>query len=339
MLLIARNNRFARKSRSALVALVAGTLCMATAACGSDSSEPESSGELGTLTVVSAVTQGSPFVAVMEGNEFGVWDDVEGLTVETVEGDHDGAAAAMAAGKADISLVSGDDAIRQASVGNGVITGCIMGPWAQYLLASKQSGVTDPSDLRGKTFGVSNFGVAGDYATRTLAAALGFDDDDYKVTALGDVKGLSAALESGSIDAFVWSAATAYSLAHQGIGTMLGSVAEYVGETCFEAFLVRKEVIEERPEALKAFFTAYYDAIPGLRQDPDSVTRVFVDKWGIPADVAPDVTKDTLRDLSDDGEISPEALQKISEAAQFTDDSLTEDKIDLDAFYTYWKDL
>jgi ABC-type nitrate/sulfonate/bicarbonate transport system substrate-binding protein len=272
---------------------------------------------------------------VQAAERLGTWEGTD-LKVEHIQGSSPTVGQIMAGGDADIGLIDGNRALANIAEGlKASIAGSCYSPWAQQIIAGKKSGAKTIEDLKGANFGISGEGSGGHYATFKVAESQGWTKDDYKVTPLGDVKALTAALKSGSIDAFAWSSTTAYNIEEMGIGTVVTASDEIVGPNVFEAFTVMDEVAEDRPEAVKVFFEGYYEAIRELQKNPQLAIDIMVEDWEVNPEAAKRAVELELPQLSTDGAISDEELAGMAEAAEFATGTKVEDP---EAAYKPWKD-
>jgi ABC-type nitrate/sulfonate/bicarbonate transport system substrate-binding protein len=294
-----------------------------------------SGGDLGTLRVVTVVPNSLLFIGVQAAEQLGTWEGT-GLEVEVVNGTSPTAGQIMASGEADIGLMDGNRAAANIVQGlDATIMGSCISPWVQYIIASNQSGATKVEDLKGGTFGISGEGSGGHYSAAKVAESLGWSEDEWTATPLGNLESLRAALQSGAIDAFAWSSTTAFNLDETGEGKVLDSAVDYVGPNVFEAFAVMNDVAAERPEAVRAFFEGYYAAIERLQEDPQLAVDILVDDWDVNPAAAERAVEADVPELSTDGEVSSEELEGLADAVTFV---TGEEAPDPSEFYEYWQD-
>lgn len=313
-----------------VTALVAVTGLVA--GCGAEAA-PENAEDLGTLRVATSAPNSLPFIGVQAGNQLGVWDDTS-LTVEVSDGSSASVSSAIASGEADVGVQAANKAASDIVKGlDATLVACILEPWDQVIIAA--NGITSVDGLRGKKFGISGFGSAGNYATLKVAQAQGWSESDYSIVQVGGAVGeLAAALRGGSIDAFIWNPEAAYNVQAEGIGTVLESVDQYVGPSCFEGIYVSNDALENRPQAVRAFFEGYFDAVDILQADPKKARSILVDDWGNNPVGTDPVYEEVVHALSTDGTMPQENIDGLAEAVTFT---VGEDTpVDMSAVYRHW---
>jgi NitT/TauT family transport system substrate-binding protein len=310
MLLLASCAGAGQSGSSAPAASQGGTVPSAAA---SGSAAPD----LGSVTVAlgDSPTSDLFMAGTTTAPKLNVWAK-RGLTVNAVTSGGAGKVTQlMAGGGADIGLTAGPG--EAGAIAQGLEAKIVAGvflPYNQNVIVSAKSDAKSFSDLKGKTFGVTSIGSGGYYATVKLAESEGWKlDQDIKVAPLGSLDALSAALSSGSIDVFIFGAQTAWQLEAKDIGRDMGSVADIVGPTVFEAIIASDKLIKERPDALKAYLDGYFEAVRYLRDNPDKFKQQLID-WEFDADIADKLAALDLKDLVPDGVIPDENLEGLAAA-------------------------
>lgn len=333
-----RNESSALRKRLCVAGVAGATLALVLSGCGASS--PSSEKGTPTIRVIEANLHDPTILGAEAGNHLNIWSQCDPeVKVEITAGEK--VAEAVAANSADIGIASPNRVIGGISQGlEATIIGASTPVWDQFLIVSANSKVKSFDELKGSTFGISSFGSAGHYATEKMARTEGWGKNDYKIVTMGSVDGIKAGLKSGTVDAFLWSAQTAFGMEDEGSGRVLGNVRELVGPNAMNVVFASNTFIKEHPDEVKAFAECYYKAVAKVQDGKKVATTLFVDKWGIDPKVASKVIEDELPLLSTDGKLSDDMLKGMLEATQFTIESaksLSYD--DVKAMYTYWKEL
>lgn len=326
--------------------MAAVAVSLVLAACGGNGEETGNGGgagegegeggDLGTLRVTTSVPNSLLFIGIQAADRLGTWEGT-GLTVEHIQGSSPTVGQLMASGEAEIGAIDGNRAMANIDEGlPALLLGSVYSPWAQQIIAGANTGFDSLEDLEGANFGMTGEGSGGHYSVIKLAEHMGWSEDDYTLTALGDIQALTAALEAGSIDAFAWSSTTAFAIEERGIGQVLSPTDEIVGPNVFEIFTVMEETVNERPEALRVFFEGYYETIAELQQDPELAVSILVEEWEVDPEAARRAVELELPQHSTDGVISEEELAGVAEAAAFTTGREVADPAQ---YYRLWSDL
>lgn len=320
-----------------LAAAMAGVSLLAPlVACGGGSTGKSD----GPLKVIVSTQHDLTMMGPETADHFDLWSScAEDLDVEIAAGQE--VPQAMASGSADVGITSPNSFIAAISEGlEAKIVGSSMPKWDQYAIVTNESDAAEFKVLKGSTFGISNFGSAGHFATEAIADSLDWTKRDYKLVTLGGLDGLRAGLKSGAIDAFLWSGAPAYTLESEGTARVLGSVSELVGPNAMTVYGVTNEAMETRPEDVKALMECSYRAVETAQSDAELTRRMLVEVWKYQPDVADKMIEVEVPSLSTDGAISDDMIQGMLKATHATvdrSDSLTMN--DLKAMYVPWSSL
>lgn len=302
--------------------------------------------DLGTVTVALSVPQSVPFLPADLGPELGKFEDC-GVTVENITGESSTVGRSLAAGEADIALQFGTRGVGE--IMQGIPAKVVAGqenPWSQVIVVSDElaeQGIETADDIRNLeeeqlSFGISSFGSAGHLSVLRLAEFLEWTEgEQFEIVPLGGVNEITAGLESGTIDAFTWSREVAYTMETAGVGHVIEDiVAEAVGPTIFEAFLASDELINERPDAMKAYFECYFDFVQELKANPEQVTELAIEHWDKDPEALEQTVDQIIEDWSDDGSATEEQLQGLADGAVFQNDEV--DEAPIDEWWQYWQD-
>lgn len=304
--------------------------------------------DLGTVTVALSVPESVPFLPADLGPSQGAFEEC-GITVENITGESSTVGRSLAAGEADIALQFGTRAVGE--IMQGIPAKVVAGqenPWSQVIVVSDElaeAGIETADDIRNLSegeqlsFGISSSGSAGDLSARRLAEALGWTEgEEYEIVPLGGVNEITAGLEAGAIDAFAWSREVAYTMESRGVGHVIEEiVAEAVGPTIFELFVASDTFIEERPDAMKAYFECYFDYVAELKQQgPEYVQELAIQEWDKDPEALDQTLEQIMEDWSDDGSATDEQLQGLADGAVFQNEEV--DDAPIDQWWLYWQD-
>lgn len=315
---------------------------------GDDGEEASAEGEdLGTVTVALSVPESVPFLPADLGPSQGAFDDC-GITVENITGESSTVGRSLAAGEADIALQFGTRAVGE--IMQGIPAKVVAGqenPWSQVIVVTDElfdQGIEtaeDIANLEGEqlSFGISSSGSAGELSVLRLAESLGWTEgEDFEILPLGGLNEITAGLEAGAIDAFAWSREVAYTMQSRGVGHVIEDiVAEAVGPTIFELFVASDSFIEERPDALRAYFECYFAYVAELKADPEQVRQLAIDEWDSDPAALDQTLEQIMEDWSDDGSASDEQLQGLAAGAVFQNTEV--DEAPTDEWWLYWDDI
>ncbi|MBI5295172.1 MAG: ABC transporter substrate-binding protein [Chloroflexi bacterium] len=148
-----------------------------------------------------------------------------------------------------------------------------------FILASAQSGITTPDGLKGVEIGVSQ-GTVIEYVTERILQAEGLSKDDIKIIAVPKIPDRMSLLASGGLAAGVLPDPLASLAAAQGAVKVIDD-SQYP-QYGFSVLSFRKQVIDEHPEAVKAFLAAIEEASDLINLDPAKYNAVLSEQKLVP---------------------------------------------------------
>jgi NitT/TauT family transport system substrate-binding protein len=149
-----------------------------------------------------------------------------------------------------------------------------------FILASGQSGITSVEGLKGVEIGVSQ-GTVIEYVTERLLQAEGFSAEEIQTMAVPKIPDRMALLASGELQAGVMPDPLASLVVGQG-GVIVANDSAHP-EYGFSVISFRKEVIDENPQAVKAFLAAIEEATAMVNAEPANYRDVLSDQNLVPA--------------------------------------------------------
>lgn len=202
----------------------------------------------------------------------------EGIELEFDYGDYDTKGVQLvAAGWTPFAIASGDQVIKARAQGMPVVT--FVNWWSRSpvaVVALKESGIKEPGDLAGRTVGIpETFGAASFIGWKALASGTGLDEERVDLEVIG-----YAALENlsvGRVDAaVVYANNEPVQLRQRGYEIELIPVADYA-PLVSNGIIAGEEVIEDRPELVRAFAQAFLRGLEDTLNDPDAAFEICKD--------------------------------------------------------------
>ncbi|WP_346909445.1 ABC transporter substrate-binding protein [uncultured Roseibium sp.] len=138
----------------------------------------------------------------------------------------------------------------------------------------EDSGITGPSDLKGKEIGILSFQQTTYYNLLGLLAAEGLTKQDVSIQALGP-GGVVQMMIAGKVQAIA--AAPEIIAAVEQAGVKIGQVpVDSVFPAMAQAILASDDTIAKRPEMVRAFVGAILHAVRDIEADPAAAAKEFV---------------------------------------------------------------
>ena len=148
-----------------------------------------------------------------------------------------------------------------------------------FILASGQSGITKPEQLKGVEIGVSQ-GTVIEYVTDRLLEAQGFTPDEIKTVAVPKLPDRMSLLASGELKAAVLPDPYGGLAVQQGAVPVLDD-SQYP-QYGFSVISFRKEVLDGHRQMVKNFLAAIEEATQLVNENPGKYTSVLSDNKIVP---------------------------------------------------------
>jgi ABC-type nitrate/sulfonate/bicarbonate transport system substrate-binding protein len=181
---------------------------------------------------------------------------------------------ALLAREQDVAVTDGSAVVRAGlASGETAILAVSTNTFAFKLIGGPE--VRRPEDLRGRRLGITRAGTTTDFAARYLLRQWGLvPDADVALIQTGGNPEMLASLYAGAIDAAVMSDPNSFQAVKDGYAELLDIGAQGIEYPMF-AVATHRTVLAERPAALRAFITAYVDAIAWLnRHRPETLAMM-----------------------------------------------------------------
>ncbi len=144
----------------------------------------------------------------------------------------------------------------------------------QKVLASKKAydaGLTDPSALKDKRFGVTTAGSSFHYMASKVGEAEGLKTGDFRIVPLQKVPAVIASLKSGQIDAWSIVPNIASAISADGSVVEIGKISDYIPGYQVTTVFTSTDNVENHEDLVKRF-------LAGLSKGIADYNAAFVDK-------------------------------------------------------------
>jgi NitT/TauT family transport system substrate-binding protein len=206
--------------------------------------------------------------------------DIESQYIPSTNG-----VAGLLSGSTNVAFMGGSDILGAITGGADlVILACPVAVYPYELLV--EPSITDTSQLKGKTFGVSNFGSSSDVATRLLLKTFSLDPSaDVKIVAVGSSTNRSAALQSGAIQAEVDAPPTSLPLETAGF-RVLYDLAGSGLPNLNSAMVVRRDWRDSHRDLAQRFVDAEIEGLNLVRSNPSLAATSLASALKVDPDAA-----------------------------------------------------
>lgn len=227
--------------------------------CGSkEAAEEKKSGDDDTITIRSCFAVGMTGAVNNFAIEKGLYKEL-GIEFENTQWSSNDEVLSMIT-RGEIDVADGDPSTYIPGIDNGVPAKLVGNMWrysgCYWLVANND--IEDIQDLKGKTIGTASAAGGMKLSVLKMLEENGISEDDVTLVANGVYQSAYATLVSGEVDATIIHNPYAALAESEGVGHILGRAWDYIPDYYTGTIVASDEMIENEPEKLQKFITAYY---------------------------------------------------------------------------------
>ena len=264
--------------KSTVLGLVAALLLVAFAACGSANEKTEQKAEntkaesttttsesAGSETELPVIKFNTCFTTGMTGavNNFAIEKGLYkalGIEFENIQTEDGSQGRLSLITRGEIDLADGDPSSYIPGINNGVPAKLVGNMWrysgCYWLIANND--IQSFEDLRGKKIGTSGASGGMRLSVLKMLEKNGIAENEVELIANGSYQKAYATLTSGEVDATIIHNPYASLAESEGVGHTLGRAWDFIPDYYTGTIMASNDLIENRPEDLQRFVTAYY---------------------------------------------------------------------------------
>jgi len=139
--------------------------------------------------------------------------------------------------------------------------------------------LTSMDDAKGAVFGITSYGSLTDSLTRYAIKKAGLDPDkDVQILQAGGSSERIAAMESGQMDVSILATPYKFMAKDQGMNLLLSEREDIVSKWPNHVIYGKEDLINSKPESIKAFLRAIVTANEYIEADPEGAAKVMAEK-------------------------------------------------------------
>jgi ABC-type nitrate/sulfonate/bicarbonate transport system substrate-binding protein len=200
------------------------------------------------------------------------------------------------------------------------------------LVVLKDGPIKTVDDLKGRMVSVSTTGSLTYWLTQQLSRSQGWGDDGIKISPLGSSETQIAALRTHQIDGVSTDSVTVDKFVETGGGRILVKFGDRIKDFHVHVIYASNKLIENNPEALKAFLAGWFETIAYMRDHRQATIDFAAEHTDVSLAVASAGYDDTMPTLSLTGRFKPKALDVL--ATSFVDTNALPAKPDMSKLLT-----
>jgi ABC-type nitrate/sulfonate/bicarbonate transport system substrate-binding protein len=268
-----------------------------------------------TLRVGKAVPFAWTFTPVDVGIETGQFAK-QGLSVEpSAFGGDAKLQQALAADGIDIGIGSGPGMAFMAKGAPAKAVAAMAGiPTNMAVMVSYNSLIKSVDDLKGKRIGVTTVGSLTDWIGKRIGVVKGWGPKGIDIVAIGGMETARAAMKVNQIDGYISSLESGYTLEEAKEWRVITTATPFVDHFITHVIFAREELIEKRPQAVRAFLQAWFNTIAFMKANKAKTVDITAKVLDLSPAVIGHAYDEEVGIFSDDGVFDPKAVAALKQS-------------------------
>jgi NitT/TauT family transport system substrate-binding protein len=233
------------------------------------------------------------------------------------------------------SAFGGDAKLQQALTADGIDVGIGSGPGMAFmakgvpakavaamagipanmaLMVGYNSPIRTVDDLRGKRIGVTTVGSLTDWIGKRIGVLKGWGPAGMTIVAIGGMEPARAAIKTNQIDGYISSLESGYTLEEAKEWRVITAATPFVDHFITHVFFVRDEVIEKRPQAVRAFLQGWFDTIAFMKANKAKTVEITAKVLDLSPTVIARAYDEEIVIFSDDGAFDGKAVAVLKQS-------------------------
>lgn len=187
-------------------------------------------------------------------------------------------------------------------------------PRNMAIMAAYDSQIRTVDDLKGKKLGVTTAGSLTDWIGKRVNVLKGWGTSGIQTVPIGGMPPARAAIKTGQIDGYIGALEVGYDLEEQKEWRVITTATPFVEHFITHVFFVRNDVIEKRPDAVRAFLKGWFDTIAYMKANKAKTVEITSAVLKISPTVISRAYDEQINIFSMDGVFEPKAVTTLKES-------------------------
>ncbi len=265
------------------------------------------------------VTKVVPFAWTFTPLDIGIQEGIfakHGVTVEASASSGDAKLQQLlTAGSIDIGIGSGPGmAFAVKGVPAKAVAEMYGPPRNMAVMVSYDSPIKTVEDLKGKKIGCTTVGSLTAWIGERINEKKGWGKDGITVVAIGGMPPARAAMKTHQIDGYIGALETGYKLEAEKEWRVITTGPQFVDHFITHVLFARDELVQKRPDAVRAFLQGWFDTIAYMKAHKDKAVEISAKVLDFTPEVASRVYDEQIGGFSTDGTFDPQGVATLKES-------------------------
>ena len=187
-------------------------------------------------------------------------------------------------------------------------------PRNMAVMVGYNSPVKTVDDLKGKKLGVTTVGSLTDWIGKRINVLKGWGPAGITTVPIGGMPPARAAIKTGQIDGYIGALEVGYSLEEAKEWRVITTATPFVDHFITHVFFVRENVIEKRPQAVRAFLKGWFETIAFMKANKDKTVEITSKVIDLSPTVISRAYDEQIGIFSADGTFDPKAVAVLKQS-------------------------
>jgi ABC-type nitrate/sulfonate/bicarbonate transport system substrate-binding protein len=169
-------------------------------------------------------------------------------------------------------------------------------------------------DLKGKKLGVTTVGSLTYWIGQRINQLKGWGQNGIIVAPIGGMQPARAAVKTGQLDGYIGALEAGYELEENREWRVITSATPFVEDFITHVFFVRNDVIEKRPQAVRAFLRGWLDTIAFMKANKPKTVEITSKVINLSPTVISRAYDEQIGIFSEDGKFEPKAVEVLKQS-------------------------
>jgi ABC-type nitrate/sulfonate/bicarbonate transport system substrate-binding protein len=222
---------------------------------------------------------------------------------------------ALAADSADMGIGSGPCMAFMAKGVPAKAVGVMYGvPKNMAVMVSYDSPIKTVDDLKGKKLGCTTVGSLTYWIGDRINLVKSWGSSGITMVPIGGMPPARAAIKTNQIDGYIGALETGYALEEQKEWRVITSAEPFVEDFITHVFFASDELIQKRPEVVRAFLKGWMETIAFMKANKDKTVEITSKVINVPPSVAARAYDEQIGTFSTDGTFNAKAVAALKKS-------------------------
>jgi NitT/TauT family transport system substrate-binding protein len=187
-------------------------------------------------------------------------------------------------------------------------------PRNMAVMVGYDSPIKTVDDLKGKKLGVTTVGSLTDWIGKRIGTRQGWGPAGITTVPVGGMPPGRAAIKTGQIDGYIGALEVGYALEEAKEWRVITSATPFVEHFITHVFFAREELIQKRPDLVRAFLAGWFDTIAFMKANKEKAVEITSKVVNLSPAVTARAYDEQISIFTADGTFDPQAVAALKQS-------------------------